>query len=66
MIITVIFTANDGKTIQIITVHIYTDEDRDIIVDMGETLGMDSSLDRMEDYLTEIQYRLSKQATKMA
>jgi len=53
--ITVEFSAHNGKTRQLITVDFDTNKDRDKIVEMGMAEGMDSSLDRMDEYLTEIQ-----------
>jgi uncharacterized protein YndB with AHSA1/START domain len=55
MIITVHFTSLNGKTRQTITVQFDTDAERDKIVEMGMAEGMDSSLDRMDEYLAEIQ-----------
>lgn len=55
MIISVDFAVHNGKTRQTITVDFDTDEERDKIVEMGMAEGMDSSLDRMDEYLTEIQ-----------
>ncbi len=55
MIITVEFVAQNGKTKQINTVDFDTNEERDKIVEMGMAEGMDSSLERLESYLTDIQ-----------
>ncbi|REL24020.1 SRPBCC domain-containing protein [Rhodohalobacter sp. SW132] len=55
MIIQVKFEEHDGKTTQRITVNFDTNKERDKIVEMGMAEGMDSSLDRVDDYLAEIQ-----------
>jgi uncharacterized protein YndB with AHSA1/START domain len=55
MVITVDFISLNGKTRQTITVDFQTNEERDKIVEMGMAEGMDSSLDRMDEYLAEIQ-----------
>lgn len=53
MIINVEFIEFDDKTSQRITVNFNTNEERDKIVEMGMAEGMDSSLDRLEDYLPQ-------------
>lgn len=53
MIINVEFIELDDKTSQRITVNFDTNKERDKIVEMGMAEGMDSSLDRLEDYLPQ-------------
>lgn len=53
MIINVEFIELVDKTSQRITVNFDTNEERDKIVEMGMAEGMDSSLDRLEDYLAQ-------------
>ncbi|MBD3616199.1 MAG: SRPBCC domain-containing protein [Gracilimonas sp.] len=55
MTITVEFVAQNGKTRQISTVDFDTNEERDKIVEMGMAEGMDSSLNRLEQYLAELE-----------
>lgn len=55
MLIAVDFSSHKDKARQIITVHFDNNEERDKIVEMGMAEGMDSSLDRVEEYLAEIQ-----------
>lgn len=55
LIITVEFVAQYGKTRQINTVDFDTNEERDKIYKMGMAEGMDSSLDRLDPYLAELQ-----------
>lgn len=57
MVINVEFEALDDKTTQRITVNFDTNEERDKIVEMGMAEGMDSSLDRLEDYLPQTQLK---------
>jgi len=54
MIISVRLVEQDGKTHQRITVNFDTNEERDKIAEMGMADGMDSSLDRLDEYLAEI------------
>lgn len=54
MIITVDFVAQNGKTRQITTVDFDTNEERDKIVEMGMAEGMDSSLNRLDQYLADL------------
>lgn len=54
LIITVEFIAQNGKTRQINTVDFDTNEERDKIYEMGMAEGMDSSLDRLNQYLAEM------------
>lgn len=53
MIINVEFIEFDDKTSQRITVNFDTNKERDKIVEMGMAEGMDSSLDRLENYLPQ-------------
>jgi uncharacterized protein YndB with AHSA1/START domain len=55
MTISVDIAAHNGTTRQTITVQFDTNEERDKIVEMGMAQGMNSSLDRMDEYLAEIQ-----------
>lgn len=52
--ITVEFEAQNGKTKQVNTVDFDSNEDRDKIYDMGMAEGMDSSLDRIDEYLSKL------------
>jgi len=54
MIISVRLVEQNGKTHQRITVNFDTNEERDKIAEMGMADGMDSSLDRLDEYLAEI------------
>lgn len=54
MNITVDFSAHNGKAKQTITVHFVSNEERDKIVEMGMAEGMNSSLDRVDEYLKEL------------
>lgn len=51
--ITVEFVSLNGKTRQVNTVSFDTNEERDKIVEMGMAEGMDSSLDRLDEYLKQ-------------
>lgn len=55
MRVSVEFVAHDGKTRQISTTEFQSNEERDKIFDMGVAQGMDSSSDRLEEYLHELQ-----------
>lgn len=55
MVINVEFEGSADKTTQRITVNFDTNEERDKIVEMGMAEGMDSSLDRVDQYLAELQ-----------
>lgn len=55
LLITVEFSVREGKTRQIQTTLFDTPETRDKIVEMGFVEGMNSSLDRLEELLTELQ-----------
>lgn len=55
LIISVEFVAQNGKTRQINTVDFETNEERDKIYEMGMAEGMNSSLDRLDQYLGELQ-----------
>jgi uncharacterized protein YndB with AHSA1/START domain len=54
LIITVEFVSLNGKTKQINTVDFDSNEDRDKIYEMGMAEGMDSSLDRVDEYLSQL------------
>lgn len=53
LIVTVEFVPQNGKTKQINTIDFETNEDRDKIYEMGMAEGMDSSMDRLESYLSQ-------------
>jgi uncharacterized protein YndB with AHSA1/START domain len=55
LVISVVFSRINGKSRQTITVDFDTNEERYRIAEMGMAEGMDSSLDRMEEYLLTIQ-----------
>lgn len=55
LLVTVEFLQRNGKTEQVSSVIFSSNEERDSIVRMGMVEGMDSSLDRLDEYLLLLQ-----------